>query len=55
MSRVQREHYVIRNRVTQIKLVRADDVTFRADPKQFAFDRIEVVSGINFFGEDGVE
>ena len=37
------------HRVAQVELVRADHVAFRADAKQLAFDRVEIVARGSIF------
>src|ERR1700722_19095772 len=55
MARVEREDFLVRNGIAQVKLERADNVAFRADAKKLALDRIEVVRRIDGLGEQGIE
>src|SRR5688572_6047213 len=55
VSRIEAEHLLVLDRVTEIKLVRADHVAFRADSKQLAFHSIEMKFGIERLGEDFVQ
>ena len=41
--------------VAEVELVRADDVALAADAEELALDGVEMVRGVEGFGEDGVE
>src|SRR5262245_17010781 len=42
VSGIEAQQLAVSDRITQIKLVRADDVALRANAKQFALDRVEI-------------
>ena len=52
---IKAEHLAVGDSVAEIKFVRPDDVTFRADAEQLGLHRVEDVVGIQRFGENGVE
>ena len=41
--------------ITEVKLVRADGATLRADAEEFSFHGVEVVLGVEFLLENRVE
>src|SRR5207248_10527585 len=55
MTGVEAEQLLARDCVAQVKLVRPDYVTLRANPEEFSFDRVEIVRRIDRIGEDRVE
>src|SRR5204863_6852261 len=55
MAGVETEQLLPRDRVAQVKLMRADDVRLRPDAEQFGLHRVAVVVRIDGFSEDGVE
>ena len=52
---VEAEHLLIPDRVTEVELVRADDIALAADPEELALDGIQVVVRVEFFREHLVE
>ena len=51
MAGVKAEEFFVFKGVTQIKLMAADDITFRADAEKFALDRVEIMAGIQLLRE----
>ena len=45
MPGIQTEQLFVPHRVTEIKLVRADNVAFAADAEEFGFDSVEIQFG----------
>src|SRR5207253_802935 len=55
MTRVQGQELAAGNRVTEIKFVRPDDITFRADAEELRLDRIQVEPPIELLGKNRVQ
>ena len=55
MAGVEADEFFARDGVAEIEFVRADGIAFRADAEEFAFDGVEIVRGVERFGEDGIE
>ena len=55
MPAVQAQDDAVGNSVTQVELVRADDVALRAKSEELALNSVEVVLGIDLVGKDLVQ
>ena len=44
VARIEADELLVRDRVAEVELVRADDVALRPDAEQLALDGVEVVS-----------
>ncbi len=55
MAGVEAEEFVVGDGVTEVELVRAGGVGFGADAEELAFDGVEIVFGIDGFGEDLIQ
>ena len=52
---IEAQELLPRHGITEVKLVRADDVALRAEPEQFALDGVANVPGVERLGEDRVQ
>ena len=52
---VEAEEGLVLDGVAEVEFVGADDIAFGAEPEELALDGIEVMGGIDRWGEDGVE
>jgi len=55
MPCIQTKELAVGNRISKVKLVRADDVTLRADAEEFGLDGITVILGVESLGKNLVE
>ncbi len=52
---IQAQEDIIGNGITQVELVRANDVAFRAEAEEFALDSIQVVARVNLLSKDRIQ
>src|SRR5690349_23673270 len=55
MAGVEAEQLLVLDRVAQVKLVRADNITFRSNAEEFSLHRIQIQLRIDRFGEYFIE
>ena len=55
VARIQTKNRPARRRVSQVELVRADDIALRAETEELAFDRVEIVLAVQRLAEDFVQ
>src|SRR6185437_17027726 len=55
MTGVETQKLFARDRITQVKFMRANHITFRANAKELGFDRVEIERGIDLVRKNRVK